>query len=63
MHRTPYDFPGHAFVDPVAGWDHDPAGRGCALAGRLFDGHDVDDFCRPCYADLVGPGFGRTDAP
>jgi hypothetical protein len=33
--------------------DHDPSGRLCALAGRRFAGHDTDDYCRLCYADLL----------
>lgn len=54
MDRSPYDIPGHAFVDPLDGYDHDPSGRGCALAGAVFAGDDdTSDFCRPCYADLA----------
>jgi hypothetical protein len=55
MDRSPYDIPGHRFVDPRDGYDHDPSGRGCGLAGSLFYGSDFDvtDFCRLCYSDLV----------
>ena len=33
---------------------HDTSGRLCALAGRFAAGHDVDDYCRPCYREIRG---------
>ena len=38
--------------------EHDPTGRGCALAGRAAAGHDVSvgSTCRTCYEDAL---FGK----
>jgi len=36
--------------------DHDPSGRACAIAGRVFRGDqpDTGDACPPCLAMLRG---------